>query len=239
MLNIEVHAQQNEKLTFFDKVQIKCETFHGRMLNILTPLPNSGKLNEIINRIAQLFTAILIYPVWGFITVINKCFGKSKIKPNYEISYNENSTKLIKSEIEKNLEHWSSLTGISHHFKGKEVKVLFGLEIGNYHKVQISCFIENSIEGFNSFKRNLDFKMVGDYKIKPTYNMELLVLGELEPLENEHLVQFSYFNQFGNNGHYAPTQTELKEDFLNILKRRKLIENNSEQIWDESGKFIK
>ena len=54
--------------------------FHGRMINLLTPLSAHNPLKELAKRIGHVMAAIFVYPAWGAVKMTEKC----QVNPSFE-----------------------------------------------------------------------------------------------------------------------------------------------------------
>src|SRR5947208_1664822 len=51
------------------------QAYHGRIIKVLDPLNKENACYEIAKRILLLVSAVIIYPIWGFKCLINRCIN--------------------------------------------------------------------------------------------------------------------------------------------------------------------
>ncbi|GAB4228125.1 MAG: hypothetical protein Tsb0021_05340 [Chlamydiales bacterium] len=76
------------------RVEQSFQTYHGRIIKLLDPLNRQNACSEIAKRILLLFSALIIYPVWGFKCLIDRCINFLKFS-------NQSQTQVtLASEVE-------------------------------------------------------------------------------------------------------------------------------------------
>lgn len=111
--------------------------FHGRRVNLLTPLSQQNPLKDLAKRIGHILAAIFVYPTWGIVKLTEKCQPQKdivkdleappKISPNKikKTSFNDMGKDHIKKDLLKYFDEWKVWRG----FKGDEVMVFAAFQI--------------------------------------------------------------------------------------------------------------
>lgn len=94
-----------------------CQAFHNeRMVKVLTPLAKNAILSDLASRIATLFIASVLYPVWGIVLIADKLTSgrvQNKLSSQAEIV----SPSPVNSQIEKAKHNRSVSTQLKNPFE--------------------------------------------------------------------------------------------------------------------------
>ncbi|MBA3236755.1 MAG: hypothetical protein H0T62_00190 [Parachlamydiaceae bacterium] len=252
----------NSPTSFFEDVEAKFQSFHGRMVTVLSPLEENW-ISDVLTRIATLVASIVAYPAWGVLKVIevganvlNACFTKNEKNSNAgvqaeDLIQSKIQSEFIKSKIALDFNSWLKAVNLDN-FQGEYIQIFYGDRIRNDGSIregginQVGPFtVQRNSEEFSKFITNviipnLQDKISNKYSDRSTIDIELLIIGELSKEEDIQLVDFQSFRQSyigtKGNGHSGMHDRDLKDSFIEGKKIFKLF-TMLDEIWNEDGSF--